>query len=149
MEDEEILLRKDAVLKGSKSYFTGKPCLRGHIARRDTGSGSCRECKRLIISRWREGTREVVPFKTKETPTKDYLCNRFHYNECEGILFWKERGQEDFSDLKCHKAWNTRYSGNPAGSLHYANNYRLKKEIMDNWYTVKLSISNLNAIKNV
>ncbi|NOQ25719.1 MAG: histidine kinase [Bacteroidales bacterium] len=33
--------------------------------------------------------------------------------------------------------------------LHYAKNYRLKKEVKDNWYTVKLSISNLNAIKNV
>ena len=123
MEGEEVLLRKDAVLKGIKSYFTGKPCLRGHISRRSTDSGSCRECRRLLLSSWREGTREVVPFKTKETPTKDYLCSRFHYNEYEGILFWKEREREDFSDLKYHKSWNTRYSGNPAGSLHYANNY--------------------------
>jgi LytS/YehU family sensor histidine kinase len=33
--------------------------------------------------------------------------------------------------------------------LHYADNYHLKKEVTDNWYTVKLSISNLNALKNV
>ncbi|MDA3954131.1 MAG: histidine kinase [Bacteroidales bacterium] len=33
--------------------------------------------------------------------------------------------------------------------LHYANNYSLKKEVKDNWYAVKLSITNLKLIKNV
>jgi len=32
--------------------------------------------------------------------------------------------------------------------LHYSNNYRLEKENKDNWYSVHLSIYNINAIKN-
>jgi hypothetical protein len=33
---------------GLVTYSTGKPCVRGHISERDTASGSCLMCKRLL-----------------------------------------------------------------------------------------------------
>lgn len=40
----EIIARKAAKAAGLKYYFTGKPCIRGHIAKRQTSSGSCTTC---------------------------------------------------------------------------------------------------------
>ena len=37
--------RKEAVALGAKFYFTGEPCVRGHVALRKT-KGSCLECVR-------------------------------------------------------------------------------------------------------
>ena len=39
--------RKEAMLKGEKHYFTGKPCKHGHIEKRLTVNGACVECDRI------------------------------------------------------------------------------------------------------
>ena len=39
-----IISRKDAKAKGLPHYFTGKPCINGHIDLRYTGRGTCRTC---------------------------------------------------------------------------------------------------------
>lgn len=41
---DAIISGKDARAQGLSSYFTGKPCKRGHIARRYLPSGNCVEC---------------------------------------------------------------------------------------------------------
>ena len=38
--------RHEAKLRGDKNYFTGKPCLKGHISSRSTVSGMCHECQK-------------------------------------------------------------------------------------------------------
>lgn len=43
---ENSAARKRALAEGRKNYFTGVPCLRGHIAPRSTGSGGCHQCVR-------------------------------------------------------------------------------------------------------
>lgn len=40
----EILLRKDAIVRGVSKYFTGKPCGKGHVAPRYTKTGVCCRC---------------------------------------------------------------------------------------------------------
>jgi hypothetical protein len=40
----EVMTRKQALAAGLNSYFTGKPCLNGHVAERYTPSGACKEC---------------------------------------------------------------------------------------------------------
>ena len=39
--------RKDAIAAGDTTYFTGKPCKHGHIARRRVDNCMCSECGRL------------------------------------------------------------------------------------------------------
>ena len=42
----EIISRKEAIERGLKRYFMGKPCLRGHIAERYTLRRDCVVCSR-------------------------------------------------------------------------------------------------------
>ena len=50
-----ILISKDHAKKtGNPYYFTGKPCRRGHIAKRKVSNGGCHECKKLSDSKRRE-----------------------------------------------------------------------------------------------
>lgn len=52
--DTEIILRKEAIAKRLKTYFTGKPCKHGHIAKRFTLSGTCYECIHNNVKNERE-----------------------------------------------------------------------------------------------
>ncbi len=49
---QSIMSHSQAKAAGVKSYFTGKPCKYGHVARRTTCSGSCMECNRLRHKVW-------------------------------------------------------------------------------------------------
>ena len=40
--------RHQAKLAGESRYFTGKPCLRGHLSERITNCGACTECRREL-----------------------------------------------------------------------------------------------------
>lgn len=40
-------LRKEAAARGDKTYFTGRPCRRGHLAFRNVLSGNCLECRKI------------------------------------------------------------------------------------------------------
>jgi hypothetical protein len=44
-----IVKRRDAKAAGAKRYFTGKPCPKGHVDERWTGSGSCCRCVYLKV----------------------------------------------------------------------------------------------------
>lgn len=54
--------RVDAIAAGEKYYFTGKPCKRGHIAKRHITTGCC-ECTKEIQKSYRE--RKVVSWAAK------------------------------------------------------------------------------------
>ena len=41
----DIITRKQAQEQGLTHYFTGKQCLRGHVAIRQTSNGKCQECQ--------------------------------------------------------------------------------------------------------
>jgi hypothetical protein len=46
------LSRPEAIASGSRWYFTGKPCKRGHIAKRQTNNKGCSECQKAAYARW-------------------------------------------------------------------------------------------------
>lgn len=50
----DVIDRKAAILKGMNSYFTGKPCVNGHIAERRVYDWKCRECERIRYREWRK-----------------------------------------------------------------------------------------------
>lgn len=43
----EILTRRQAVATGAKRYFTGKPCVHGHVSERRTSDRQCLACCRI------------------------------------------------------------------------------------------------------
>lgn len=48
--------RSEAVALGSKRFFTGKPCVRGHVAHRQTSNNGCMDCNKQAVKKWREKT---------------------------------------------------------------------------------------------
>lgn len=46
MKDAFHGTRKDAALAGAKRFYTGKPCIRGHLAIRYVSTGGCSACLR-------------------------------------------------------------------------------------------------------
>ena len=42
-----IVSRREAMARGLKRYFTGKPCRRGHLSERDTMHRRCFACDKI------------------------------------------------------------------------------------------------------
>jgi hypothetical protein len=57
--------RAEAKKSGSKFYFTGKPCKRGHISLRYTGSG-CLECAKEMSREYREENAKALAGYARE-----------------------------------------------------------------------------------
>lgn len=47
----QVISRADAKALGQDWYFTGKPCIKGHLSKRQTSNGVCHECR---TDRWHE-----------------------------------------------------------------------------------------------
>jgi hypothetical protein len=58
----EVISRKDAKARGLTRYFTGKACLKGHVAERFLEDGRCVECRREYDAK-RHKTPEVMARK--------------------------------------------------------------------------------------
>lgn len=92
--------RKEAVATGAKFYFTGEPCVRGHVALRKV-KGSCLECVRedwavdnerrkgkpkteaaiAAGRRYYEKNREAVIARASARPAEEKRRNRAEYKD--------------------------------------------------------------------
>lgn len=68
---ELITTRAEAIAKGARHYFTGKPCRRGHIAPRVLlgKCGTCTICRKINTATWRDANREQHNSWGKRNPT--------------------------------------------------------------------------------
>jgi hypothetical protein len=48
-----IITRADALAQGRKRYFSGRPCLAGHVAERYCSTHSCVVCAHDAAAAWR------------------------------------------------------------------------------------------------
>ena len=87
----EITTRNEARQSGSKRYFTGIPCKRGHIAERTTGDAACVECSRLRSS----AARESDPDKARRSCIESEL--RLKHTNPE---LWRQKRQQWRSAVK-------------------------------------------------
>ena len=70
--------RKEAQVSGAKHYFTGLPCLNGHVAPRKT-KGACTECLKL---EWKEGNvRRAEYFKQYNASEAGKEAKREYYEK--------------------------------------------------------------------
>lgn len=67
-ESQLVIGREEAKALGLKHYFSGKPCLKGHIAKRFVSTRSCVSCQHAAIKRWR-----------KENTEESQQLNRSYY----------------------------------------------------------------------
>jgi 5-methylcytosine-specific restriction endonuclease McrA len=63
--------RKAAKARGEDRYFTGRPCLRGHVSERVTSSGYCIECRREKDRIYYANNPDRVALKGKEYYAKN------------------------------------------------------------------------------
>jgi hypothetical protein len=54
----EVWTRERAIASGFSVYFTGTPCIHGHLSQRGTATGRCNECERLRMRAYRQSTKE-------------------------------------------------------------------------------------------
>ena len=66
-----VLSRADAVAQHSKTFFTGRPCNRGHVARRYTSTGNCVECARAAAQTFNDKLRGKLREASTTTITLD------------------------------------------------------------------------------
>ena len=62
----EIISRQEAISRGLKRYFTGKPCNHGHIAERIVSNSRCFECARIADREFKVKNRERLNEKARE-----------------------------------------------------------------------------------
>ena len=66
---EGYVSRQEAIAKGLKFYFTGKPCKHGHVADRYVKNYGCMICKKqrqiADSKRWRENNKTKIKFFAK------------------------------------------------------------------------------------
>lgn len=81
--------RRDARLSGKKKYFTGKPCIHGHVAARDTGKGQCLECAAESSLTWKKNNRQehnrrnLLYISKNRDKIKEYHQKRYIENKTE------------------------------------------------------------------
>lgn len=92
----EVISRKEAIEKGLKMYFTGKPCKYGHVAERRV-DGGCLECGRGRNKAYREQNREY--FKEYREQNKEYLKEYREQNK----EYFKEYGERNKEHIKEYK----------------------------------------------
>jgi hypothetical protein len=82
---ENIISRKEARAQGLRHYFTGKPCIHGHIAKRCVRKKRCAQCNRERTANWRAAN----PQRSRDS------LRKFRQNHPEKISSW-------------HKAWRAK-----------------------------------------
>ncbi|HEX7011262.1 MAG TPA: hypothetical protein VF161_00865 [Steroidobacteraceae bacterium] len=81
---KKLISRREAKALGLPRYYTGRPCLRGHIAERFAGNKTCVECDRQSPSRakYREKRRTIVQeLRAEITKWRDYAERLLDENE--------------------------------------------------------------------
>lgn len=117
----ELLSRAEAKARGSSSYYTGKPCKHGHIAKRWTLDGTCSECKALRNKTWWTNNKE---------------------RGLELVYRWRNDNLEKHREMvnKAVKAWDKE---NPGKRNSYTANRRAKLQNATPAWADKSEIENL------
>jgi hypothetical protein len=61
--------RKEALKNNQSQYYTGNPCVKGHVSARRAKTGECLECRAVFLIEWRNKN----PHKVKEHNATQYL----------------------------------------------------------------------------
>ena len=103
----KIITRAEAKAQGLKGYFTGRPCIYGHIDVRRTFDGRCRECDRLKAAKAHAALRddELYKEKNKDRASRWYKQNK--ERACAANKLWARNNTE--KKKKIQKAYYERH----------------------------------------
>lgn len=93
----EVISRKEARDRGLQEYFTGKPCVRSHLAFRLLSTGICKDCNRENSARYRAKN----PEKARKYVANAWKKNRAKYRKghTKATTAWKRRNPEKVKQI--------------------------------------------------
>jgi hypothetical protein len=101
----EIISRIEALEKGLRFYFTGKPCVKGHISQRYTNNRNCCECSREYLSY--EEKKEYNQKYHQENKNRTLSKQReYHQKNRIDILMRKKKYQQEKPEV--HRVINAK-----------------------------------------
>jgi hypothetical protein len=101
-DNHTIIPRKDAIARGLKRYFTGKPCKHGHVRERFINTRVCVECNRVFQVKW-----YLENSDTKLAKNKQYLKDHPEVGR-KAALRWRNKNIE-----RARESANRWYADNP------------------------------------
>jgi hypothetical protein len=145
---ELIILKKDALEKGLKHYFTGIPCKAGHVCNRYTSNNSCVDCLQLRnempetkkrTEKWRNRNKKKLSeyFKEKRKDS-DWVGKQ----RVKSRKYYKENKQTMLANMKQHYLENR--------EMYAAYSSRAKKRIKiatPKWVVAK-DLQQIYAVRN-
>jgi hypothetical protein len=103
----ELRSRQQALAQGETRYYTGKPCVRGHLSWRATVNGTCAECRGLRNGEARAAYSQRY-YETNAAKLREYSKQYYKLNTDKvkaGIKKWQIENSEYFRALnKGHRA---------------------------------------------
>jgi hypothetical protein len=84
-QTETLVTKQQARDSGLKHYFTGKPCSRGHVAKRHL-TGTCVECGKIALAAWTARN----PEKTRERLARYYAAHPERV-KAASVRSWRKR----------------------------------------------------------
>ena len=128
MKSPTLLSKADAKKTGSAWYFTGIPCVNGHVDKRYTNTGICYECKRQRNKKMRDlypETYKTIKQRTySKTPTAVHVARSYK---------WKANNPERVREIKKKNKEKYRLKYNAAEAARV----RVKRKANPQWAVAK------------
>lgn len=112
--NKEIITRKEGREQGLVRYFTGEPCIHGHMDERTTSNGICRSCAKAFRNLPREAEKRKERNKGRRDQVRGIKQKAIEYKggkcmDCgwighmAGFEFDHPNGRENKPGTKAHK----------------------------------------------
>jgi 5-methylcytosine-specific restriction endonuclease McrA len=145
-----IVTRAAAKAAGTKRYFTGKPCKRGHVSEYYTSIAQCVACSRAQTyewlaanpERWDEARKQWVAANTQRINEQGAAWREAHPEQRQETLkLWRLKNKEKHSGQR-----KARRKANPNVYRAHAENRRARKLAAGGSYTAQ-QIDNLEVLQ--
>lgn len=80
-ENGRVISRKEAKETGLIHYYTGIPCVYGHVTKRLVVNYACCECTKIRVAKYQKAHPEVIKERDERTKRKNGRWYRFFYGQ--------------------------------------------------------------------
>jgi 5-methylcytosine-specific restriction endonuclease McrA len=91
MDQPKIVTKTEAMWLGLKRYYTGVPCIRGHLAERRVKGDACVECQKLAQAAWKAEKPDY--HREWKSGNQDRVAG---YKEKYGPEYFRKKGLEHY-----------------------------------------------------
>jgi len=142
----EIITRKEAKEKGLTRYYTGKPCLNGHISERLLSSGQCLTCNKDRYEQNKEEIKQRVRNWSRDNKDRKRATDKAYRENNKqkvrkGWKDWADRNRASMNEAR--KAWR---ESNKERLALYWKNYHAEKPHIRRMSSLKYYYNNKDKV---